>query len=165
MLTEQFVSDTLSSPTTQVFLFNDVLISCALSQRDNGNKIICIKCFFVVKSYCVFSQRFTPIYHDLYAKNVTCYLVSEARKRSYFVSIGFVPNSNEVLTKFGFIRACRDRRQKKTRSKWDCSPQETISKILAFTALMMKNASLVFLDLINLWQHSFILPATLRSRR
>lgn len=68
MLTEQFVSDTLSSPTTQVFLFNDVLISCALSQRDNGNKIICIKCFFVVKSYCVFSQRFTPIYHDLYAK-------------------------------------------------------------------------------------------------
>lgn len=37
MLTEQFVSNTLSSPTTQVFLFNDVVIPCALSQRDNGN--------------------------------------------------------------------------------------------------------------------------------
>lgn len=118
----------------------------------------------------IFSKWNTCSLHNQVAtsvtlSNVTCYLVGEARKRSYFVSIGFVPNSNEVLTKFGFIRACRDRRQKKTRSKWDCSPQETISKILAFTALMMKNASLVFLDLINLWQHSFILPAMLRSRR
>lgn len=31
-------------------------------------KIMCIQYFFVVKSYCVFSQRFTPTGHDLYAK-------------------------------------------------------------------------------------------------
>lgn len=31
-------------------------------------KIKCIKFFYVVKSYRVSSQRFTPIDHDLYAK-------------------------------------------------------------------------------------------------
>lgn len=31
-------------------------------------KIKCIKFFYVVKSYCVSSQRFTPIDHDLYAR-------------------------------------------------------------------------------------------------
>lgn len=89
--------------------------------------------------------------------NVTCYLVREARKRSYFVCIGFAPNSNVVLTIFGFIRGCTDRRHKKLEVNEIALSRKLSPKFWLSLLWWWENASLVFFELINPWQLSFSL--------